>query len=174
MNCGACGKTCLEDCRAGACQETKVVLSETFDTDAMAWQYDGNWERVVEDPHQTPLMKGVTGGLMACGPHDLLWKASFSLSGATEARLVFSYESQGSINDEYQVLASIDGGATWNVLGSVPRHAGDWGTGIIDVSKLVGQASVRLGFRLMKSCTDTLVQWWNLDSPEVRVMRPTP
>jgi hypothetical protein len=166
-SCGRCGAACAGACVGGLCEER--VLDEGFEDGDGAWVLGSRW--FID-------AGGYSGGASLHGyavryPTDCnvtsmaYTRRAIDLSRASAARMEFASNADFCAFDTIEVIASSNGGVTWDSLVTVPRSA--WTVRTVDLAAYLGRASILVGFRLTNICEDPCGTSWRVDAVRVIV-----
>jgi len=97
---------------------------------------------------------------------DAYLAMAIDLSHATSAFMTYVQSGTIGANDALDVIASVNGGASWAVFHRVGVSSG-WSRVEVRLDQFVGVSDLRLGFRFYNGCNDCCGVEWLIDDLEV-------
>lgn len=150
-------------------QAASYPFADAFETDSLAWTYEGSWARSAAASHSpTYALADTPGASYANNMNASAALSSLDLSTAVKPSLSFYHRfflEEGW--DFAYVEVSVNGGASWGVLATYTGNAPEWIREQLDLSAYDGMSDVRLRFRV-ESDDSVVSDGWYLDDVVIR------
>jgi len=145
----------------GECANT-IIFGDNMEAGISNWTADSPWGQITSDSHSaTHSWTDSPGGNYAANVNAALTSKSFNLSNVSSATLSFWHHYNIEFYyDNGRAEISVDGGATWTQLAAYNGTLSAWTQVQIDLAPYLGNANVKIRFRLTSDSSGNYDGWY--------------